>query len=82
MKTLAFAVALACASTAVFAQGRSNMEMTVIADLQKRGVSQACLDKVTLNDAAKITSWKNDPKMSVGAQNNMIKAFVRSICER
>jgi hypothetical protein len=80
MKRMALGlVVLAAASSA---QAASNMEQTVIADLRKDGVPEACIAKVTLNDAARITGIKNDPNRSEGSKNSTIKNQVRKICER
>ncbi|MDV7141791.1 hypothetical protein R3X27_03750 [Tropicimonas sp. TH_r6] len=80
MKPLALAaLVLAIAAPA---SALSNMEKTVQNDLRKRGVSEDCLAKLTTNDAARITGWKNDSDMSAGTKNRRIKDEVNKICRR
>ncbi|SFC03978.1 hypothetical protein [Tropicimonas isoalkanivorans] len=80
MKRMALGLVMVAAASS--AQAASNMEQTVIADLRRDGVSEECIAKVTLNDAARITGIKNDPNRSDGSKNTSIKNQVKKICAR
>lgn len=77
-----FALALLAVSLATGAAAKSNMVVTVTSDLRKKGVSEECLAKVTVNDAARLNSIAHDPDMSSGSKNRISRDFVNKICDR
>ncbi|RYH12195.1 hypothetical protein [Tropicimonas sp. IMCC6043] len=80
MKTIPTILALVLSVSAAHAM--SNMQSTVIKDLADSGVPEACLQKVTVNDATRINGWHHDPKMTAATANRMTRDFVAKICAR
>ena len=73
---------LVCLSASSAAYAMSNMEQTVRRDMQKAGMPEDCIAKVTRNDATRITRLKNSPGDSEANANRQIKNQYRKICER
>ncbi len=60
----------------------SNMERTVILDMQRAGLSAECIANLTTSDAARINGIKNNGSLSNGTKNRRVKDAYRRICER